>query len=200
MSLKQLRASMSRARRRARHHGLLARRNRALARRRQRQIRAATTGPAAAVRWALSQVGTVEQPNGSNWGPKIADWIKACGYTGPVPWCACFATEAATHGGAARLRNGYCPAIAAGIGSYRRVPLAQARAGDFILFAFPGVGGAEPDHIGVLVARDAATVTCVEGNTSPGTAGSQNNGQGVYQRTRPTSLVHSVIRPPYPHS
>jgi hypothetical protein len=154
------------------------------------------TPAAKAVRWALSQVGVGEHPNGSNWGHPVQDWITATGYGYPVPWCACFATEAATHGGAPKLRNGYCPAILAGIGGYKRV--SHPRPGDFALFKFPGVSSASADHIGVVVSVTAATVTCVEGNTSPTNGGSQNDGGGVYLKTRPRSLVAGFVRPPYP--
>lgn len=150
-----------------------------------------------AVKWALAQVGTVEHPAGSNWGPKISDWTRATGYAGPVPWCACFATEAAGRGGAPRLRNGFCPAILTGsLGGYRRV--SSPRPGDFALFKFPGVSGATADHIGVVLEVGPGWVRCCEGNTSSGTGGSQNNGGGVFIRTRPRSLVAGWIRPPYP--
>jgi len=154
------------------------------------------TGASKALKWALSQVGVTEHPNGSNWGHPIQDWIKSTGYPGPVPYCACFATEAATHGGAPKLRNGYCPAILAGIGNFNRV--ATPRKGAFALFKFPGVSSATADHIGIVVSWTDSTVTCVEGNTSPTSGGSQNNGGGVYLKTRPRSLVAGWIQPPYP--
>lgn len=151
-----------------------------------------------ALKWALVQVGTGEHPDGSNWGHPVQDWIVATGYSYPVPWCACFATEAATHGGAPKLKNGYCPAILAGIGNFKRVATPQK--GDFALFKFPGVSSAAADHIGIVVSVAGTTVTCVEGNTSPTTAGSQNNGGGVYLKTRPRALVAGWVRPPYPTS
>ena len=43
------------------------------------------------------------------------------------------------------------------------------------------------------VAGNIATV--IEGNTSPGAAGSQDNGGGVYRRTRGRSTVTAYIRP-----
>jgi hypothetical protein len=158
-------------------------------------------GAKAALTWALAQVGTVEHPAGSNWGPKIRDWIKASGYTGPVPWCACFATEAAHAGGAAKWKTGYCPTILAGNAAlgYKRVPAALAQPGDFVLFKFPGVSNASADHIGILTsAPSGGYVNTVEGNTSSGLGGSQNNGDGVWARTRSTSLVAGYVHPPYP--
>jgi hypothetical protein len=153
-------------------------------------------GAGRAVKWALSQVGVSEHPNGSNWGHPVQDWIKNTGYSGPVPWCACFATEVAMHGGAPKLKNGYTPAILAGIGNFKRV--SDPRPGDFALFKFPGVSSATADHIGVVGSVTPSTVTCIEGNTSPTSGGSQNNGGGVYLKTRSRALVAGWIRPPYP--
>ncbi len=50
-------------------------------------------------------------------------------------------------------------------------------------------------HTGILESAAASTVTVVEGNTSAGNKGSQNNGGGVYRRTRSKSLVKAYIRP-----
>ena len=41
----------------------------------------------------------------------------------------------------------------------------------------------------------AGTVTAIEGNTSAGDGGSQDNGGGVFRRTRSRSLVKAYIRP-----
>jgi hypothetical protein len=150
-------------------------------------------------KWALSQVGTAESPWGSNWGPRIGDWIRASGYGSGVPWCQCFVNAAAVHGGAPQLRTGYTPTVLAGIGGYKRIPASQARAGDFVFFKFPGVSSASCDHVGILTGPPSGgIVPTVEGNTSSGTYGSQNNGGGVYARRRSTGLVAGYVRPPYP--
>jgi hypothetical protein len=199
VTLAELKASLARAQRRARHYSAKAKANQALAKRRARQIKALTVGPQRAVKWGLAQAGTAEKPNGSNWGPKISDWIKASGYGSPVPWCQCFANAVAVHGGAPQLRTGYTPSVLAGIGGYKRVTAKEARAGDMVFFKFPGVSGDTCDHVGVLLERPGEnTVKDIEGNTSPGNSGSQNNGQGVYVRTRPKSMVAGYVRPPYP--
>jgi hypothetical protein len=39
------------------------------------------------------------------------------------------------------------------------------------------------------------TVTSIEGNTSSGTSGSQDNGGGVYRRIRSKSLIKTLMRP-----
>ncbi len=201
MTLRQrYRLYRSRARKyrqKARHYSRAATRNRQKARRTLERIQA-NKGPDAAVRWALAQVGTVEQPNGSNWGPKISDWIKASGYSYGVPWCQCFVNAAAVKGGARQLKTGYTPYVLAGKDGYRRIHPGEATRGDFVFFKWPGVSNDSCDHVGILTGPPRnGLVQSVEGNTSPGNAGSQNNGQGVYLRSRPTSVVAGYVRPPY---
>lgn len=158
------------------------------------------SGGDAAVRWALDQVGKTESPYGSNWGEPIQSWIQNCGYTSPVPWCGCFAREAAVdHGGAdipADYRMGYAGYIAddarTGSNGFQAVSFDDARPGDVLVFW----GTA---HIGLCVeAPSGDSIQTVEGNTSSGTSGSQSNGGGVYRRTRSRSDVTVVARPDYP--
>jgi len=157
----------------------------------------------AALAWAHDQIGTTERPANSNWGPKISDWIKASGYTYPVPYCQCGANAVAVKGGAPQLRTGYTPYVLAGNyegQGYDPIPLSQAQPADFVYFKWPGLSSARCDHVGVLVSMTASTVTCIEFNTSPGSIGSQNNGGGVYLRTRSRSLVAGAVSVPYPGS
>lgn len=189
------------ATRQAKRFRLVGVRQRRLARKRTAQIHKlrAGTGAKAAVKWALAQVNTIEHPANSNWGPKIEDWIKASGYGSGVPWCQCFVNAAAVHGGAPQLKTGYTPAVLAGPGPWDKVTAAGARAGDLVFFKFPGVSRDSSDHVGILTAAPSGgVVRTVEGNTSSGSGGSQNNGGGVYTRTRPTSIVAGYVRPPYP--
>jgi hypothetical protein len=70
---------------------------------------------------------------------------------------------------------------------------AAAQPGDQALFSF-GQG-----HTGIVESVNFVrrTVTCIEGNTSPGSAGSQDNGGGVYRRTRGFSTMWGVGRPAF---
>jgi hypothetical protein len=154
-----------------------------------------------ALAWAQAQVGTVEHPAGSNAGPGITTWERASGYGFPVPWCQCFANAAAVNGGAPQLRDGFTPTVLNGSHAdqgFRRISLDDADPGDFVFFKWPGVSNFSCDHVGVLIAKTAATVTCVEGNTSSSNAGSQNNGGGVFIRTRSRSLSPGAVSVPYP--
>ncbi|MFF4818073.1 peptidoglycan-binding protein [Kitasatospora sp. NPDC001309] len=53
------------------------------------------------------------------------------------------------------------------------------------------------DHVGIVVSFTDSTITTYEGNTSSGNAGSQGNGDGCYQRTRPRK-VRQVLGYGYP--
>lgn len=156
----------------------------------------------AALAWAQGMVGTVE--TSPNWGGKngrITTWIKESGYTFPVSWCQCFANAVAVAGGAPLVRNGYTPDFWNGhfeSKGYEPIPLSQAQPGDFVYFDW-NMGAGDPcDHVGVLKSMTSSTVTCYEGNTSSTNAGSQNNGGGVWLKTRSRSLVRGAVSVPYP--
>jgi hypothetical protein len=79
------------------------------------------------------------------------------------------------------------------------VPLASIQAGDLILYDFNKSGRAEHIEIALCtINAKAHTFLAIGGNTSDpkNPAGSQANGDGVYEKVRPTSLVKTVIRIP----
>lgn len=160
----------------------------------------------AAVAWANKQVGTHEVPSGSNKGPKITQWEVDSGYPWVVNakegvfWCQCFANAVAAQGGAVLIKDGYTPDFLLGhfaAKGYHVIPVDDAEPGDMIYFNWPGIGSTICDHVGILLAKTRTTVTCVEGNTSGTDAGSQNNGGGVYIKTRSRSLVAGAVSVPY---
>jgi hypothetical protein len=156
-----------------------------------------SSGSARAVRWAKAQVGVSESPPGSNSGPKINDWIRASGGQPGWPWCQYFANAVMRQGGAPNIPSGYTVQVVQWARErrygLRLVPKSERKPGDLVFFKFPGVSSDFCDHVGVYVG-DGVTV---EGNTSPGVSGSQNNGGGVYRRVRPMSQVVAVVRPDY---
>lgn len=160
-----------------------------------------------ALDFAQAQRGTAESPHGSNKGPKITQWEIDSGYpwvanaAAGVPWCQCFANAGARAGGAPLIPDGFTPDFLSGkyaAKGYKPIPLADAEPGDFVYFKWPGVSSAICDHVGILVSKTATTVTCIEGNTSGTDVGSQNNGGGVYLRTRSRTLVAGAVSVPYP--
>lgn len=73
------------------------------------------------------------------------------------------------------------------------VPAAQAQPGDIVLLNFSD--GISPDHCGLVVERNGSPVKTVEGNTS--SAGSQDNGGMVCEKTRYPYQIVGVCRPQY---
>jgi hypothetical protein len=175
--------------------------------RRQRQL-ARLPGPRrTAVTHALARVGTVEHPAGSNTGPGIDTWQARFGIHGQ-PWCGAFVGSMVNEAGAhVSARIVYTPYIyadaAAGKNGLERVVWKDtfvhglAHTGDLVLFDF-GSGGIK--HVGML--RKPWTgngpLFTVEGNTSFGNGGSQDNGGAVALRERDVSLVHSIVRVKWP--
>lgn len=86
------------------------------------------------------------------------------------------------------------------------VPVEQVQVGDIVLLNFHG--GKDPEHCGLVVAvedvvfRDGTydhskRIKTVEGNTTPGEEGSQDNGGCVAMKTRYLSQIVGVCRPQY---
>lgn len=162
-------------------------------------------GPGAAIRWALAQVGTKEQPANSNRGPRIDKWQAKFGIEGSA-WCGAYAGYALkVHGGVPISdRVVYCPSIEAdaklGVGGWEKfIPAdraSEAKCGDAVLFDF-SVPATEPEHVGLLVEPvRGGQLHTVEGNTSGGPGGSQSNGGMVAaRRDRGIGSVVGFARP-----
>lgn len=177
---------------------------RAMVIRRQRQIENLSTPVGKAVRYALDNVGTVEKPAFSNRGPLIDYWQQRYGFLGQ-PWCGMFVGWALHTGGVKGLtsRVAYVPYIEADAKAGRNgfeawVGARQIKRGDAVCFDFGGDGVC--DHVGLALEdyKGKGVIRTVEGNTSPGNTGSQDNGGGVYVRTRPIGLVKGAARPRWP--
>lgn len=68
--------------------------------------------------------------------------------------------------------------------------------GDILIYKWKKSKNAA-DHTGICVAANKSKVTSIEGNTSSGTSGSQSNGDGVFKKSRPISVVLGAYRPKY---
>ncbi len=75
------------------------------------------------------------------------------------------------------------------------VPIGEAQPGDIAFFQFDD--DAQPDHVGIIIKNNTKLkrLVCIEGNTAADAKGSQSNGDGVYKKKRPYSLVMAVARP-----
>ena len=173
----------------------------ARAKKRRAQAKHAAGGAEAAVRWCEAQLGTTESPSGSNRGPKITRWQAEFGApNGGWPWCGAFVGYALRHHGGVPVPSGivYTPNIYSWARSRTSgfaglYPWAQAKPGDLVLMRFPG-GSRDIVHHVAMYAGHGVTI---EGNTSSGNAGSQDNGGGVFKRQRPASVVVGCARPRY---
>jgi len=132
-------------------------------------------------------IGIKEQPEGSNWGGKVEEFIRFTGYTGPVFWCGCFACWVVVKLGGAkipnRIRLGFAPYITAdaiaGVNGLKAVKAEDARPGDLACLW----GG---KHIEVVAERPRnGQVRCLGGNTTAG--GQESNGGEVAENVRSLS-------------
>ena len=162
-------------------------------------------GVKSALAFAESRIGTTENPAGSNWGHPVQDWIKAAGYSSPVPWCGCACNAFLMAGGLPSGAGwiGYTPAIIAhakaGTGGWSWHGTADGQPGDLALFDTPG--GDPAVHVEMVEKRNGPTsYTDIGGNTSSGDGGSQSNGGGVFRRQRSTEGTFRIVgfaRPPW---
>lgn len=146
------------------------------------------------VRWAISQVGYRESPPGSN----RTKYGEAYGMNG-VPWCAEFTWFGLDKFGVPIIKSAYTPTIAQWFAD-QRIGFrddSKIQRGDLLFFDFPD-SVSRIQHIGFATGPlRNGTVPTVEGNTSSGNTGSQDNGGGVFARHRlPRDIVY-IGRPRY---
>lgn len=154
----------------------------------------------AIARAASSKVG-IRESGGNNKGAALAPFFAADNYKPNAaddgyPWCAafvCWAVAVACAGrpitfplprtpGAWAFED-WCRSVDGSV-ILRKPPKGDIRRGDLVVFTF--------SHIGIAVGNASGDrVATVEGNTDE--AGSREGG-GVYRKSRPISLIRSVIR------
>jgi hypothetical protein len=156
-----------------------------------------------ALKYARDHIGVTEDPPGSNRGPQIDVWERACRVLG-APWCGCFVNACLHEAGfpnTSWLR--FCPSIegnARGGGfGWTWHQSGDARPGDLALY-----GTSIASHVGIVEeTADGVDTSTIEGNTSTGPGGSQSNGGIVARRHRHTdgSLngfpIRGYARPPW---
>lgn len=147
---------------------------------------------------ARGDLGYTENPPGSN----MTKYGEAYGMNG-VPWCVealwFWFNEAgermAFFGGG---RTASCGML---LRWYKEqgltVPVSEVQVGDIVLQNFHG--GKDPEHCGLAVERGplAGTWYTIEGNTTPGEEGSQDNGGCVARKLRSVRNIVAVCRPQY---
>lgn len=142
---------------------------------------------------ARKEVGTTESPAGSN----RTKYGRSYGMDG-YAWCAMFIWWLLTTMKVEIIKSAYTPTMAdwfkqKGAGF---TDDSKARPGDIIFFDFPD-STRRIQHVGIVVSNEGGQLVTIEGNTSSGTSGSQDNGGGVYQRTRGYGEAVYYGRPDY---
>lgn len=126
---------------------------------------------------AQAEVGYIEQP------VNLTKYGKWYGMNGQ-PWCAMFISWLFAQAGDAETigKFAYTPTFAQSFknrGEWGTVP----KVGSIAFFNFPDSVD-RIQHVGIVQSFDNHTVTCIEGNTSSGSTGSQSNGGQVARRAR----------------
>lgn len=159
------------------------------------------------IKASANTVGQTESPPGSNRGPGIISkcQINILGYDG-IYWCGCYTGDLTRRVGrvaAINSRVAYTPATledgrSGQNGFVALVSAKDAQVGDHALFNF-GTSSDPVQHTGLVlrhaVVNGVGGLICREGNTSSGSAGSQDNGGGVFDRFRPYSQAVGCARP-----
>jgi hypothetical protein len=141
---------------------------------------------------ARREVGVREEPLGSNWGPRVAQYLRRAGYRQPEFWCGAFVywcideaglrLEPASHWVNPFLRTGSCAAIEQWAIGNGTLTLKPAPGDVFLVRGFVASEGAyRAHHTGLVTAVNGDRVATVEGNTN---AGGSSNGIGVFARER----------------
>ena len=133
---------------------------------------------------ACGQLGVTESPAGSN-RTKYGKWMGLDGQ----PWCMSFVQWCFAQAGTPLPhKTGSCSALLNWYQKNRPECVVKGpQPGDIAIFTF--------GHTGIVERALPGSVMCIEGNTSPGQSGSQDNGGGVYRRQRNLALVRAFIRP-----
>lgn len=122
-----------------------------------------------------SQVGVVEEPLGSNWGPKVKEYLASTGINFPAPWCAAFVNWCLNQIG----QKGYGAYVPSWDKKDLRV--SDPKRGDLGLVWFSSMK--RYAHIYIVTGRPSLrSVSSVEGNTNNG---GSRDGIGVFKRIRP---------------
>lgn len=136
---------------------------------------------------ARSQLGVMEYPPGSNWGPEVREYLRAAGWTRPAPWCMafvhwCFEQVGMQLGGGASV--GFFEAWARERGELVERPFR----GDVVCYRFDADDWA--DHVGIVERVLTVSwrgrvftgvIATIEGNTG---IGNDANGGKVMRRRR----------------
>lgn len=148
---------------------------------------------------ARGELGVTEYPPGSNRVKYWNDYDKS--WQGQ-PWCVAFLWWCFQRAG--ENMAFFAGAKTASCGTLGRwykaqgatVPITEVKPGDIVLLNFHG--GLSAEHCGLVTdVVGFGLVKTIEGNTSPGEEGSQDNGGCVAAKTRTAAQIVQICRPDY---
>ena len=147
------------------------------------------------IEFAKTFIGIKEYPANSN----RTQFGEAYGFNG-VPWCCIFqwylfnkkGMAAQFYGG---KKTASCTTLMNWAKSKHKFYTTGYQPGDLVFYNFDNK--LDADHIGLITEVHNGYIMAIEGNTSPGKRGSQDNGGMVCLKKRSNSLILGVYRPDY---
>lgn len=149
---------------------------------------------------ALAEVGTTEWPRNSN-RVKYNTEYYGCEVSGlNYPWCVVFLWWVFRHADEAMAffnsgKTASCTILSSLYKAEGRWVTSDYRIGDLVMLNFDGKK--TTDHVGLVIDVCPNYLVTIEGNTSPGLEGSQNNGGSVARKIRYFSNIVGACRPNY---
>ncbi len=152
-------------------------------------------GLEAVLEFARQEIGSMEVPPGSNWGPKVQAYLGSVGIDFPASWCAalvywCFAKATVGLG-----KTNPCYKTGGVLEHWNKtrgnkILAADAvsnpgliKPGQIFIMSFGGGLG----HTGFVEAVNGGFITTIEGNTNDG---GSREGIGVFRRTRKIATIN----------
>lgn len=140
---------------------------------------------------ALQELGVTEQPAGSNWGPRVSQYLKSAGLSFPAPWCMAFVNWSYRQAGLdLEHPNEASVGFFLDWGRRNGWVVEKPVPGDIVCYQFTSDNW--PDHVGIVKDVGVGRIVAVEGNTA---YGDDANGGKVMLRSRSTSRCAFVRIP-----
>lgn len=158
----------------------------------------------AVISTARAELGVTESPAGSN---RVKYWDLFGPEWQGQPWCVCFLWWVFQQAGErmAFFGGGKTASCSMLLRWYKEqgltVPVEDVQAGDIVILNFRGTKDTE--HCGLVekvrpgTTQRSTWIYTIEGNTTPGEEGSQDNGGCVASKVRYPRQIVGVCRPPY---
>lgn len=150
---------------------------------------------------ALYYLGTTEMPKNSNNVIFNTDYYGHSVSGKAYPWCCVFTWDIYRMAGASKYwyNGGKTASCTTLLNWYKKnkpksvhKDLSRMKRGDLVFYQFDK--DANADHIGIFEkALNGTSFYAIEGNTSPSDKGSQDEGDGVYRKTRKMDKVMAFV-------